>query len=864
MISGFFEKSWKRALGVSLLLTILALIYTFPLIMNFSKVIPGKGGDLSVYYWCHTWFSKALSQWSNPWHTDMLWYPNGTTLVFNTSRFGSAFMAWFLTPVVGSIASYNLIILLSFVVSGLGIYLLVREWSGSEIGAIAAAIVFVFNPFKFNKLIYHHFLLSTYTFGFALWILLKILKGNQKRIRNGIILGLLVGITAYESIFYLDFLALALLLVIIWYAAFERAVFWRHSTLLPLLIAALTAAIALAPMAAIVITDFHEYGRLPAAGGSEGYSNDLLALFAPSPTLFSGIEDPPELIFSKRNFIYNTPEENAGIVGWPVLVLAILGWWWNRKGNPIARFSALGVLVFAVLSLGPFLQVGGSNRFFVVETIGPIAIPMPYVFLQFFPPIGMVRTPSRFIILGFIFLAILVGLAIAGISKRMRGKWAVIPVLLVILIVLDYFPRGIAIINPVAAPEPVERLAGEEGDFGVLHYGINSIDNMRFGTVHGKPHTTGYISRTTRYSRPLQDFSAASIRYLQRFARQHPTSPRLQGISANARKLFNAWGIGAVLYKGDEVNVPLLASLLNGRVVSSEDDLSLILLPHPQPPEITNFTIDADSWPRMPGAGLEIGANATQMTIGMDGFLLCVPDDLMPKGEITLSAWSAIRSVPARRLTLNLYVNRTAVGSWKLNNEESVLRVTLPEQVRRLPVNIIAIRPLLPRISKRDPLYPFETSVISGNVGAGNATGLTFKGNVIMPARNRGATINIAILADEPAQLDRIISLTAADRNSGEIAAEKLRNLGANEWALIFTSGKIGTENTEAIRSSIKRFELANKPENMNGKAFIVLVSGSTETGIVYSSKRGAIHLIVNGQSVLDGPVINLNYIDFQ
>lgn len=855
-----FDHPWKRAVWAAALLLLLAIIYTFPLVTRIGTEVPGTGMDVSQYYWCHWWFHKAVSLGQNPWHTDHLWYPNGTSLVFSTNRFGSAAFGWLLTPLAGIVASYNLVILLSFVLSGLGFYLFVRELTGSDAGGLAAAVVFAFSPFKYNKLIYQHFLLSTYTFGFVLWMLVRILKGKSKARREGVILGLLLGATLYESIFCLDLLALAVVFLLLWHAVLHWQTFWRRQVLAPLLVAGLTAAITAVPMATMITLDMHEYGGLPQATGAKTFSNDLLVLFIPSPMAYSLPGTSHEEIFARENFVYRTREENFGTIGWIILVLGISGWWAGRnKSCPVNSF-AFGALLFAVLSLGPVLHVAGKEVF----DIGPllnVRIPLPYALLQSLPPVGMVRAPSRFILLTFFFLAPLAGLSVAALMKKAGRLQIPAAVAIVALLVFAYFPRGIITTDPNDVPGPVKALAVVEGDFAVVPINLKIPEHMKYAPVHSKPQTAGYVSRGTFFSRPLQYFSVRMLTGLAHFAEQHPESPRLESMSKNVSTLMRAWNIGAILYNGEDGRPELLSRLLGGRVASSENDLSLILLPTDGAPDSGGLSITPENWARMPQAGLDSGAYADTLITWSKGFRFCVPDLLMPEGEITIAASSAIHSIPRRELRLRIYFNRIRIGT--LEPGEATTRKTfrLPPEFRRLPVNLVTVRPELPPPAQPETAFPFTLEAVSGNPGAASRSAIFLDGKEILPYAFRGGTLSVAVFSTGPTRLTKLEILSLQDENVAGHLGSLLDRLQLGEWAVIASAGRIAPVQAEKIAAVLAEKNTPADARQLRGSSFVALLGGGT--GQVFVRKQGLLSLLVNRLGPPASPVANIESLSF-
>ena len=68
--------------------------------------------------------------------------------------------------------------------------------------------------------------------------------------------------------------------------------------------------------------------------------------------------------------------------------------------------------LFALLALGPTLQVGGVDR----------GLPLPYTLFQYVPFLSVARVPDRLSLIVTLCLAILVGIALVALARRFDGR----------------------------------------------------------------------------------------------------------------------------------------------------------------------------------------------------------------------------------------------------------------------------------------------------------------------------------------------------------------------------------------------------------------------------------------------------------
>ena len=127
------------------------MLLTWPVAARLSSEVPG-GGDAWQHIWNLWWVKDALlNLHTNPYHTDLLYYPNGVNLYLHTLVLTAGIIG-IPRQLLGLnlIATYNLILLSSFVLAGYGAYLLCHyltsnRWAFRSIGGL----VFAFSPYHF-------------------------------------------------------------------------------------------------------------------------------------------------------------------------------------------------------------------------------------------------------------------------------------------------------------------------------------------------------------------------------------------------------------------------------------------------------------------------------------------------------------------------------------------------------------------------------------------------------------------------------------------------------------------------------------------------------------------------------------------
>ena len=197
----------REGLLVALGFTLLTAIVFRPLPWHLSTLVynpENNDGQFSV--WNVAWVARAL--WRDPLHVldANIFYPHRWTLAYSELNLMAGALAspvyWF----TGSAyAAHNFVLLLSFVLSGTGMYFLCREVSGNRLAAVPAAIAFAFCPHLFGHLP-HIQLLMTAGMPISLLALHRLV--DQPSPKRGVALGVAMAAQAYACAYYSIFVLL--------------------------------------------------------------------------------------------------------------------------------------------------------------------------------------------------------------------------------------------------------------------------------------------------------------------------------------------------------------------------------------------------------------------------------------------------------------------------------------------------------------------------------------------------------------------------------------------------------------------------------------------------------------------------------
>jgi len=364
----------------------LVVLLTWPVALHPQVDIVGHAGnDTWNHLWGHWWVGHELSQGRWPLHTRLLNFPRGGTLFYIDTTQGLMFAP--LTIGFGPAVGYNATMLFGLFLSAWGAWLLARRVTGDEIVASVAMVIYGAAPHLLGQS--YNGISETVCAGWlplTLWALLRLM--DRPTVGRSIALGLLGGLTMLTSWYYGLLAGVAGVTIIAWRALRQRShVPWRR--FLPL--ALLSAAVALVVVATMlvvfrlslsapdaVVTRDPDFVRKSLMNHNV---TDLAAFFRPGKT------PSPDL-----KALYGEELVIIIYLGWLALGLAATAWAVTRRRGQLAPWLWLG-LVFFLLSLGPYLNIGGDYR-----TLFGHRVPLPFLlFFDAFPLFDRISHPFRFV-----------------------------------------------------------------------------------------------------------------------------------------------------------------------------------------------------------------------------------------------------------------------------------------------------------------------------------------------------------------------------------------------------------------------------------------------------------------------------------
>lgn len=460
---------------------IIFALLTYPLLLLFSTYFFADMGDGMQNVWNMWWVNKAVSELHQlPWHTGYLHYPHGISLIGSTLNPLNGFMGVLLLRFMTLVQAHNCIVVFSFVMGGVTAFWLAYYFNGSYGGSLLAGYIFTFSSYHFAHAEGHLQLVSLE------WIPLFLLCWHRLLSRPGIIMAVLSGLVLFAVIlcdyYYFLYCIIAAFMMLIWYSFKEKDVRYcfRQGRLIPMGTFVMTVLATAGPLvASLLLLNYRD--PLQDVHNSVRCSMDLLAPFIPGGHWrFAGLT---QWYWSRLPVNIH---ESSVYMGISVIVLLVYVW---RRRREVRTESVhlwfLVLLVFAVMSLGPVLHIGGREVPY---------LRLPYALVEsLFPPLKLSGVPVRMMVMVMLAASVLCA---AGVKLLLQGKMKkkVVLMLTVVILAVEYLPR------PLPASQPplkgyVQVLQDLPDGGGIIDVLTKRTPALYYQTIHEKPVAFGYVAR---------------------------------------------------------------------------------------------------------------------------------------------------------------------------------------------------------------------------------------------------------------------------------------------------------------------------------------------------------------------------------
>ncbi|UCG23605.1 MAG: glycosyltransferase family 39 protein [Chloroflexota bacterium] len=475
----------RRDWAIVALYLVATLIMTHPLAIRLDgQTLARRDPDTFVKLWDSWWLVNRAFAGEPLLHTSDLFYPQGVDLSFHSISWTVALGSWPISALVGQIAAYNVTILIAVFTTGYAAYLLIRPMVKHRAAAWLGGLVYTFAPYHIAHSTAHPDLVHLAAVPLALLSLTHAI--TRKKQSAALWAGIVVGISAFTSLYIMVFTLFTLLLIMPWLLLEKGR--WRDRQLWSvILIFGVTSVFVLVIRLVPIFRNPDALtSSIDAKYTAAKDQTDLAAFVIPSR--FNPYFRPVVKEIASRFRMNHKWPAYLGLI--PLLLTAVAVTWRQRRRQVLPWFIA-GV-VFVLLSLGPILRFNGQ----VYESI-----PMPAGALTWFPPVRAVGRPDFFV------LGILLPLAVCAaygldrvliaLGEHRLAKFF-LAVALTALLLFEFwngpFPVGPAAVNPF-----FHQVAAEEGEFALIQLPMGrqlSKPYVYQQTVHQRPIVEGLIART--------------------------------------------------------------------------------------------------------------------------------------------------------------------------------------------------------------------------------------------------------------------------------------------------------------------------------------------------------------------------------
>ena len=499
---------------------------TWPMSAHLADRVLGAPapGDSFYYIFLMRWLKDGIFgrvPWSRLMFNPGMFYPFGYNLTLSETTLSNTLGALPLTALWGEVAAYNLILLLSFVLSGLGAYLLVLHHTHNRAAAFVSGVIFAFSPYRLSHLGAGHLpLMGTQWLPLLLLYLDKAVM--ERRASNAVLAAMFYALGALASWYYAYIFALAGLFYVLLRGRPWRRYLWQRQFAWRALVFVLVVVALVGPLAMATARGWKE--------GERPHSLRYIDQFSASPLdyVYPNVLQPLWGARLVRYYAQNI-NENVLYLGLTPVLLALVALW-RRRSEAVRAFAWLS-LIFVIVALGTTLQWKNAPMYIPVPTwlehaftvgmglltgrlaiypissyslrvAGSIYVPLPALLMNLYLPLfNAMRVWTRFGLVAILGISVLAGFGLHELGKaagrrRLPARPALLAVLSLALVLFEFAPLPFALGSSSVQARPVDEwLATQSGDWAIMEFPVTkalSGRSLYMTTTHGKNISFGY------------------------------------------------------------------------------------------------------------------------------------------------------------------------------------------------------------------------------------------------------------------------------------------------------------------------------------------------------------------------------------
>jgi hypothetical protein len=471
----------------------LSLALSWPAVRDFSTKLISSGGDARHNLWVLWHYKEALLGSATWFQTDLLYYPEGASLLTHglgpvMALFALPFWPW------GPVTAHNGAVLVGFGLTGYFMYLLARGLELRREVAFFAGLMLLTAPMHMAGLWGHMTKVFLGLIPLALLALHHSL--NSRRSRWWVVAAALVVLatvlhSGYQFIFTVLVAGLHVLATLLTTTPVGRIAILKRCLLL-----AAAGLVIVSPMLFATLRA-SQTESVSVSRSLESLNNrpDLVEFILPAP-ISRIFGQPVREFFSTRNV--KPTIETAVSLSFTGLLLSLLA---LLKSKWQGRWWVLFTVLFAGLALGPALKLLGRTYF----TEYGLPVILPFVLVTRLPGLDFIRASGRFMMVGYVTFALAAAYGLAWLSGRYPRLARPIILAASLLLLVETWPRSWPqeILRPV--PQFYQQLAGDPALYGVFDLPVKPAEEVSYvgyashyqmyQMTHGKGIPSGYLSR---------------------------------------------------------------------------------------------------------------------------------------------------------------------------------------------------------------------------------------------------------------------------------------------------------------------------------------------------------------------------------
>ncbi|MFH1369138.1 MAG: hypothetical protein ABII64_08430 [Elusimicrobiota bacterium] len=466
----------KQNYLVLLAYSLLSIIMTYPLVFKIFTHIPGAGFDSPFFIWNMWWTKKALLDLhANPFYSNYVFYPNGIELLTANFMIFNNLISIPFQYIFNLVFISNIFVIISYVFSGFGMYLLVRYLTGNKYAAFIAGIVFAFNPWRFARMEQGYYdLLHTEWMPFYIYYLTKTID-EGKYYKNAVFSGIFYALTTTCHYYYMVYLALFTVLYIPLQALINRNKVSPNLIIVvkKLLVTGITFVIILSPMLFSIFQDIR----------NNAYQTTENNVFTSSGV---DIIDYFKTNTSQSFYGNGRHTDNIDLLersvspGYIVLLLTLFIIFKAIRSNNDVKVWFILTCMFVLFSFGSILHIPFLK--FKMHLFS-------YYIFEYIPILNAVRIPTRFGVMTGVCFAVMAGYSLSYLLNMINKPKLnrVFMTSVAVLILFEYISIPIPL-TAMTVPGIYREIAKDKSDSTLLEVPLGWMNSTsEIGTPFSKP-----------------------------------------------------------------------------------------------------------------------------------------------------------------------------------------------------------------------------------------------------------------------------------------------------------------------------------------------------------------------------------------